>query len=201
MGLEDFPKVVAMEPNWQLISGASPAAQFFCSSMLCKLEMHRPSAQEMLRDKWLMSIGQAAKPALGWGTMQGLMNVKQRSQFEKFVGRLVATQLDAGQQKKVNEAFRAFDQDKDGKLTRGELHKGLVMLGARPEEAAKVVDELDVGKTGYVSYTEFLAGVTDLQRKSPKERDELLWLAWQQFSPDSHGLVRTGDIQAALAAR
>ena len=32
------------------------------------------------------------------------------------------------------------------------------MLGASIEEAQKVMEELDVGKTGRISYTEFLAG-------------------------------------------
>ncbi|CAE8681993.1 unnamed protein product, partial [Polarella glacialis] len=115
--------------------------------------------------------------------------------------RLVATQLDAGQLKRVNEAFNAFDVDKDGALSRDELLRGLMMLGAREEEATKVVDELDVSRTGRISYTEFLAGVTDLRSKSPHQRDKLLWLAWQQFEPDAQGLVKTGAIQAALAAR
>lgn len=75
------------------------------------------------------------------------------------------------------------------------------MLGAPLEEAQKVMEELDVGRTGRISYTEFLAGVTDLRQRSPMERDKLLKLAWQQFGPDGRGMVKTGSIQAALAAR
>lgn len=112
-----------------------------------------------------------------------------------------AVALDAGQLKKVNEAFRTFDRDRDGTLSREELVHGLMTLGSTQADALKVVEEMDVGKTGQISYTEFLAGATDLRHKSPKERDELLWLAWQQFGPDKSGLVRTSDIQTALAAR
>jgi len=130
-----------------------------------------------------------------------LMQVKERTHFEKFVTRLVATQLDAGQLKRVNEAFSAFDADRDGTLSADELLRGLLMLGARPEEAQRTVAELDVGRTGRISYTEFLAGVVDLRQRGPEERDKLLWLAWKQFSPDKHGQVRTSDIQDALAAR
>ena len=75
------------------------------------------------------------------------------------------------------------------------------MLGAPLEEAQKVMEELDVGRTGRISYTEFLAGVTDLRQRSPMERDKLLKLAWQQFGPDGRGMVKTGSVQAALAAR
>lgn len=203
--LEDFPRVVSApdQPNWQLIDKASEQAQYICFHMLCKREAGRPSAQELLGDRWFLFHGLGGAPG-GKDVADvglGLMQVKERSHFEKFVARLVATQLDAGQLKRVNEAFRAFDADKDGLLSRDELLRGLLMLGAVLEEAQKVVDELDVSKTGRISYTEFLAGVMDLRHKSPGERDKLLWLAWQQFNPDSRGLVRTGDIQAALAAR
>merc|ERR1712194_978237 len=32
-------------------------------------------------------------------------------------------------------------------------------------------------------------------------QDKLLWVAWQQFCPDSEGQVKTSSIQDALAAR
>jgi len=200
--IEDFPKAVQMEPNWQLIGGASVEAQYAVFHMLCKAEKARPSAQELLQDRWF-----AQQKLGGAGTRDvqhvglGLMQVKERSHFEKFVARLVATQLDSGQLKRVNEAFGAFDADKDGLLSCDELHRGLLMLGAKPEEATQVVRELDVGRSGKISYTEFLAGVTNLRHQSPEERDKLLLLAWQQFSPDKNGLVKIADIQDALAAR
>lgn len=200
--LEDFPRAVAMEPNWQLIGGASGQANLVCWKMLCKVEADRPPAQDLLRDRWFKGmglVGACEKEVERMGKV--LMQVKERGHFEKFVTRLVATQLDAGQLKRVNEAFRAFDADRDGTLSADELLKGLLMLGARPEEAQRTVAELDVGRTGVISYTEFLAGVVDLRQRSPEERDRLLWLAWQQFSPDKRGHVKTSDIQDALAMR
>jgi len=200
--LEDFPRAVAQEPSWALIGGASSEAQYICFHMLCKHEAKRPDAPMLLDDRWFLKhgLGQAGTQEVTKVGL-GLMQVKERTAFEKFVTRLVATQLDAGQLKKVNEAFHAFDVDKDGALSRDELLRGLLMLGGKPEEAQKVVDQLDVGKTGRISYTEFLAGVMDLRTRSPDDRDKLLWLAWQQFNPDKHGMVQTGNIQAALAAR
>ena len=52
--------------------------------------------------------------------------MKERSSFERFVARLVATQMDAGQLKRINEAFRSFDVDKDGSLSREELVRGRI---------------------------------------------------------------------------
>jgi len=202
--IEDFPPMLAHEPNWQMIGGASPQAQNICWRMLCKAEAQRPSAQDLLKDHWfaLHRLGGVdGAQMLDKNQIKNLIQVKERTYFEKFVARLVATQLDAGQQKKINEAFHAFDADKDGILHREELYRGLIMLGAKPDEASKVVNDLDVGRTGKISYTEFLAGVVDLRQKSATERSQLLWLAWQQFQPDERGLVRTSSVQDALAAR
>lgn len=200
--IEDFPRAVSQEPNWQLIGGASGEANWICFKMLCKAEADRPCAQELLSDRWFAINDLSGADGRDFERMgKMLMQVKERTQFEKFVTRLVATQLDAGQLRRVNEAFRAFDVDRDGTLSSDELLRGLLMLGAKPEEARRTVNELDVGRTGRISYTEFLAGVVDLRQRSPEERDKLLWLAWQQFSPDKRGLVKTSDIQDALAAR
>eukprot|EP00927_Polykrikos_kofoidii_P006312 TRINITY_DN12562_c0_g1_i1.p1 TRINITY_DN12562_c0_g1~~TRINITY_DN12562_c0_g1_i1.p1 ORF type:complete len:888 (+),score=126.11 TRINITY_DN12562_c0_g1_i1:116-2779(+) len=206
--LEAFPRVVASEPDWRLIGGASAEAQLICWYMLCKKEESRPSASVLLGDRWFGVHGLLTSPSCNGAAAAAaavaapeLLRAGKRSHFEKFVSRLVATQLDAGQMKRVNEAFRAFDRDKDGSLTREELERGLVMLGANPQEAAQAAAELDVGTTGRISYTEFLAGVTDIRGRSAEERDNLLWLAWQQFAPDSRGYVSTCAIQDALAAR
>ncbi|CAK0792985.1 unnamed protein product [Prorocentrum cordatum] len=131
----------------------------------------------------------------------GVAAVGGRSEFEKFVTRLVATQLDAGQQRSANEAFRAFDTDGDGLLSREELRRGLAGLAASPEALEKVVNELDVGRTGQVSYTEFLAGVINLRGQTQEEQDKLLWVAWAQFCPDESGRVKAASIQDALATR
>lgn len=201
--LEDFARLVSSkEPNWQRISGATSEANLICWQMLCKREAERPSAPDLLRDRWFACHGLGRSGVREADcAVRGLLQVRKRSEFERFVARLVATQLDAGQQRMVNEAFRAFDMDKDGHLSREELHRGLLMLGARPEEAKQVVEGLDVGRTGHISYTEFLAGVMDLRNMSPEERDQRLWLVWQQFSPNPQGFVHTADVQTALAAR
>lgn len=199
--IEEFPAAVAREPEWSRIGGASSEAQYICFDMLCKREADRPPAQELLSNAWFRRFGLGSSSSDIQKLGRGLLQVKERSSFERFVARLVATQMDAGQLKRINEAFRTFDLDKDGSLSRDELVRGLTTLGASAEEAQQVMEELDVGKTGRISYTEFLAGVTDLRQRSPMERDKLLKLAWQQFAPDQRGMVKTGSIQAALAAR
>lgn len=202
--VEDFAKAVAAEPDWQCISGASSEANMICWLMLSKKEAERPDAATLLRNRWFLRQGLSGTSAVAHQAdfaAKNLLQVRERSNFERFVARLVATQLDAGQQRLVNEAFMAFDVDNDGLLSRDELRRGLVMLGAKQEEAQQVVDGLDVGRTGRISYTEFLAGVMDLRSMSPEERDKRLWLVWQQFGPGPDGTVEPGEVLSGLAAR
>eukprot|EP00439_Symbiodinium_sp_Y106_P054967 s1149_g7.t1 len=158
-----------------------------------------------VRCEWFVQMGLAGHSnpagALNNNQIQSLLAVGQRSEFEKFVTRFVATQLDASQQTTVNEAFKAFDADGDGHLSAEELRQGLMQFGASPEQAEQIVSELDVGRTGQVSYTEFLAGIINLRCKKPEEQDRLLSIAWEQFRPDTSGLVKVQDIQNALATR
>jgi len=207
--IEEFPQLVRREPDWALMGGATPEAQRFCKRMLQKMEHQRPSARDSLKDLWFEAQGcnaagdQHVSPsrAVNHSMIRNLTTLGERTNFEKFIARLVATQLDASQQKKVNDAFRAFDADGDGLLSREELKQGLASLGVSGADLEQVVNELDVGNNGAVSYTEFLAGMTNVRAKSPEEREALLWIAWQQFNPDERGRVRTTALEDALAAR
>jgi len=196
---------VQAEPDWAAMGGATPEAQLICRQMLQKQEDLRPTAPACLKDRWFTEMGLAGQvrptQALDDTQIQSLLAVGQRSEFEKFVTRFVATQMDASEHKSVNEAFRAFDTDADGHLSLDELRQGLLQFGASPAQVEEVVVELDIGRTGQVSYTEFLAGIINLRGKSPQEQDRLLWIAWTQFRPNPNGTVKVQDIQNALATR
>lgn len=203
--LEDFPRLVMQEPTWQYIGGASTSAQEICKAMLRRQEADRPSAPQLLGDGWFAAFGLGTLPTNGKGLspkqVHSLLNVAERSEFEKFVARLVATQLDSAQQRRLNEVFHSMDVDCDGQLSHNELRVALLQLGGSSPTVERAITELDVGHTGFVTYTEFLAGVVDMRRKSPDEREKLLRLAWQQFFPDAASTVRLAQVQDELAAR
>lgn len=203
--IEDFPQIVQMEPDWRMISGATPDAINFCKQMLARIESKRPKAQAALKNRWiapkLEAGGPTAAGALGQTQIENLMHVGERTHFEQLVTRIVATQLDVGQHKSANEAFQALDADGDGMLSYDELRRGLTSLGCAPEHLEETVSGLDVSKRGQVCYTEFLAGLINLRSKKPEERNKLMLLAWQQFAPDEQGHVLISSIQDQLAAR
>lgn len=202
--VKEFPQVIMKEPDWELMGGATPEAQAFCSKLLQKQEVDRINAQEALADRWFETmglVGGTAASALDQAQIKALLTAGTRTEFEKFVTRFVATQVDASGQARVNEAFRALDADHDGLLSLQELREGLKAFGASAKVAEEAALALDVGKTGSVSYTEFLAGLISLRHKQPEEQDRLLMIAWQQFRPDGEGRVKANSIQDALATR
>lgn len=205
--IKEFLTAVQVEPDYGFIGGATDEAVDFCRSSLEKQEEKRPTAQEALKHCWFDAVGLCTGAGNSASTLnrqqiKSLLNVGKRTELEKFVTRFVATQLEASEQINVNEAFLAIDCDGDGMLSLEEMRDGFVKhLGATPESAEEVARELDVGGTGKVSYTEFLAGVINLRSKRPEEQDKLLWLAWQQFMPDESGIVKASHIKDALAAR
>jgi len=202
--VKDFPKAVMAEPDWSLMGKATQEAQSICRQMLNKMEHRRPTALTALKDRWFVNqhlVTGGDFNMLDKGHIDSLLAVGERSEFEKFVTRFVATQIDASQQRSANETFRTLDTDGDGLLSREELRLGLCSFGASPEHVEDVVKELDVGGTGKVSYSEFLAGVIDLRAKKPEEQDKLLGIAWDQFLPDAQGRVKASSIQDALATR
>lgn len=197
--VKEFPKAVQLEPEWAAMGGATLEAQQICKQMLQKLEHLRPTAVQCLKNKWFAKTDR--QRILDRDQIRGLLALGQRSEFEKFITRFVATQIDVSGQKGINEAFRAFDTNGDGLLSLEELRQGLLPFCSSADQVDQVVRELDVTGTGQISYTEFLAGVINLRTKSPEEQDDLLWIAWGQFRPDDHGQVRVSSIQDALATR
>jgi calcium-dependent protein kinase len=204
--LEDFPRAIAYEPDWAMMGGASEDAHSLCRKMLIKNCNHRPSAPDVLRERWFLTLGlsgvQKVDKPLDKIHLNALLKVAERTEFEKFVSRLVATQVDASEQRQVNEAFRAFDLDGDGLLSREELRRGLrKMSKTDSKQVEEVIDAMDVGNTGRISYSEFLAGVINLRGNKKEDQDKLLWIAWQAFSPDEQGRVKIASVQESLAAR
>mmetsp|Transcript_22032 Transcript_22032/g.40268 ORF Transcript_22032/g.40268 Transcript_22032/m.40268 type:complete len:155 (-) Transcript_22032:31-495(-) len=74
-------------------------------------------------------------------------------------------------------------------------------MGGSDEDADHAINEINVSRTGMISYTEFLAAFLDFTTTTSEEQEEMMWVAWQTFHPDRNGRAKTNDIQDALEAR
>jgi calcium-dependent protein kinase len=202
---EEFSYATAnQDPDWELMGGASQEAHSLCKQLLLKSDVFRPKAHQAMKHQWFDKENvhkKGSRVSLSKAEIDSLVMLPCQSVFDRFLCRLVATQLDAGRQTRINDFFHALDISNTGILSYDALTGGLLQLGISASQAVEIVKALDVAKRGAVSYTEFLAGFLDVSTKTAAEQDEILYLAWQQFSPDAKGQVKANDIQDALAAR
>ncbi|XP_058060208.1 calmodulin [Anopheles bellator] len=108
------------------------------------------------------------------------------------------------QMKEFREAFRLFDKDNDGSITKEELGTVMRSLGqfARVEELQEMLLEIDVDGDGNVSFEEFvdiMSNMTDTVAESSADQEEReLRDAFRVFDKHNRGYITASDLRAVL---
>merc|ERR1712118_528800 len=83
------------------------------------------------------------------------MTALQRSMLLELAGRLPMERAE-----KIVQIFHAFDQNRDGSISKEELQKGFSRLGMKDQAFLdSTFKALDVDQNGTLSFSEFAAGV------------------------------------------
>ncbi|XP_044763551.1 neo-calmodulin-like isoform X3 [Coccinella septempunctata] len=106
------------------------------------------------------------------------------------------------QMKEFREAFRLFDKDGDGCITKEELGRVMRSLGqfARSEELQQMLQEIDVDGDGNVSFEEFVDIAWTAAGSIPEEEEEEKELrdAFRVFDKHNRGYITASDLRAVL---
>merc|ERR1712232_648222 len=99
--------------------------------------------------------------------------------------------------KRLRETFQALDTSGDGKLSFGELEKGLRDGGLSeiPIELQQIFDSVDVNFNGSIDYSEFLAATLE---KRTYIREDVCWSAFRRFDRNGDGQISHEELRQVL---
>ncbi|XP_058978497.1 alpha-actinin A [Musca domestica] len=122
--------------------------------------------------------------------------------YEAAGGRIISK----SQMREFREAFRLFDKDGDGCITKEELGTVMRSLGqfARVEELQEMLQEIDVDGDGNVSFEEFVDILSNMAYEdksglsSADQEERELRDAFRVFDKHNRGYITASDLRAVL---
>jgi calcium-dependent protein kinase len=100
--------------------------------------------------------------------------------------------------KLLREAFKEFDENKDGRLTKDELIKGLSKVTSPNEaktEVERIINLIDTDNNGFIEYEEFISA--SINKKLVLTEENLL-NAFQLFDKDRCGQITISTLKQVL---
>merc|ERR1712100_158101 len=107
------------------------------------------------------------------------------------------------QVEEFRESFDIFDTDGSGEIDAPELRELLRAFGqnATDEEVQKMIDEVDIDKTGTITFDEFVVMIVLRMEDAMMSDQAQVRQAFDVFDMDKTGLITTTELQRALNKR
>jgi Ca2+-binding EF-hand superfamily protein len=153
----------------------SPASKDLCKLMLTFSDEERPSMAQCLAHEWFRTEDRTLMtvPPQQFASLQ---NFCHEAALKRTLLLEIASRLPIAKCGHIVELFEAFDEDRDGTLTQEELRKVFKEAGITDKKLVqKIFKSLDVDNDGFLTFSEFAAGVLSVYGDLVEERLRVLF--------------------------
>ena len=183
--------------EWDTVS---PLAKDLVNSMLQFHPSKRLSASEALEHKWL--IANRNKTVDKKISIKCLNNMKkfraERKLQQAALTYIVNNLLSKEEKNDLLELFQQFDANGDGVLSKEEILNGyrqLMPFDDAEKEVERIMNEVDIDKSGTIDYNEFVLATINKQKLLNKEKLEA---TFKMFDKDGSGTITADEIKSVL---
>ena len=159
----------------------------------------RPTAEEALNNKWLLSMICNGNSKLSEYIITNLIKFRTTLGLQKATVSFLANQISINEEiKKLKEEFDKIDVNKDGEISKDELIKCLESI--YPSQVAKnkaeaIFKEIDFNNDGSINFSEFLT--VNIQ-KEKLLNEETLDKAFRMYDLDGNGYITIDELKKTM---
>lgn len=169
--------------------------------LLCLDANKRLSAKEALEHRWFQKELPVDKERLQHN-LKNLKSFRAEQKLQQAAYTFIASQLTTKEERQqLMETFKALDTNGDGTLSREEILEGYKQLMDEEEaeaEVNRIMQMVDLDKSGAIDYTEFITATLDKKKMMSKERLEQ---AFAIFDKDGNGTISHDELREILGGQ
>lgn len=191
-----FQKIVSKDPDFRHANvNVSNDCKDLIIKMLQKNPSKRISVQDALQHPWLRNIESVPDTEIPDEVKKSLANFQENCKLKKAVGRLFSDMMTESDKKMVEDVFKRFDKNSDGRLDKQEIEDMMRYIGKGGIDGQKLVDNFDEDGDGGVDLEEFrnLYGLSAAGSDQTK-----LHKIFQKFDTSGDGMISSGELQHML---
>jgi calcium-dependent protein kinase len=190
-------KFVYPEEEWDIVSDE---AKDFISKMLEFNPANRYSASECLNHKWLTdNTKKTIDPKFSIKCLNNMKRFHAERKLQQAALTYIVNHLLSKEEKnELLELFQAFDKNGDGVLSKEEIYEGYKNILGEVEaakEVERIMNEVDIDRSGTIDYNEFVMAATNRQNMLNKEKLEA---TFKMFDKDGSGSISSEEIRSFL---
>ncbi|KAF4672612.1 substrate-specific activator of APC-dependent proteolysis [Perkinsus chesapeaki] len=177
-------------PPWKTVTDD---AKDLIKRLLVLDPSQRLTADQALHHRWIESLAPDARAqAISPTALVNLNTFNEQSKLKRMALTIIAQQIPEDTIDELKRMFHALDENDDGTLTVEEITSGFSLAGMDvPADFDKYVSNIDMGGSGAVDYSKFLAATLDTRHYI---EEGVCWAAFRAFDLDGNGRITREEL-------